>query len=83
MFFRRKGRTQKFIAVLLSLFWLVTMLYSISNMLDVMYDKAISKNTVLEKEAFEVNASSLVLKAKEEQIRYKRKRSKEQRKRNN
>lgn len=73
MFFRRKGRTQKFIAVLLSLFWIVTMLYSISNMLDVMYDKAISKNTVLEKEAFEVNASSLVLKAKEEQISIKEK----------
>lgn len=73
MFFRRKGRTQKGIAVLLSLFWLVTMLYSISNMLDVMYDKAISKNNVLEKEAFEVNAYSLVLKAKEEQIGIKEK----------
>ena len=72
MFFRRKERVNKVIGFTLSLFWLVTMLYSISNMLDVMYDKAVSKNKVLEVEAFEVNASSLVLRAKEDQIELKK-----------
>ena len=72
MFFRRKEMTNKAIGCILSLFWLVTMLYSISNMLDVMYDKAVSKNKVLEVEAFEVNASSLVLQAKEDQIELKK-----------
>lgn len=72
MFFRRKEMSSKAIGFILSLFWLVTMLYSISNMLDVMYDKAVSKNKVLEVEAFEVNASSLVLSAKEDQIELKK-----------
>ncbi len=72
MFFRRKEISNKVIGFTLSLFWLVTMLYSISNMLDVMYDKAVSKNKVLEVEAFEVNASSLVLRAKEDQIELKK-----------
>lgn len=72
MFFRRKEMTNKVIGCILSLFWIVTMLYSISNMLDVMYDKAVSKNKVLEVEAFEVNASSLVLRAKEDQIELKK-----------
>lgn len=72
MFFRRKGRLNKLLAFLLSLFWLITMLYSISNMLDVMYDKAVSKNVVLEKEVTSINASAVLLKAKDEQIALKK-----------